>query len=687
MVEVDQAVQAKAIELGRLAVRATTAAKSGHPTTALSLAHLTAVLMYRVMRWDPKRPEYGGADRLVLSEGHAVPIVYAACADLGVTFYPHGRAKAMDVDDLMTLRNIDSVIDGHPNPALGFPFFDAATGSLGQGLSVAAGLGCAARLDGVEKAIYCIIGDGESREGQIWEAMDFIVDQQLTNVVAIFNCNTLGQSDFVAMPEDWQHLQRKAEAFGWRTTAIDGNDPAAIEQALRQRGNGAHGPLCLIARTVKGWGVPQLQGMGHHGVPVVPDQLDAVLAELDKRAAELGVKDISPREMTEALAIPEPLLAPRTKPAGKVASFAEAVRADPKLTEAVNEKKKLSPRRAYGMALKALGDSDPRVVALDGDVKNSTYAEYFANAHPHHYFEGRIAEQNMVSAASGLAAAGKIPFVSTFGRFMERAFDQIEMAVIGGANIKLVGTHVGVTLAADGPSQMAVADVAFMRAIAHVKDSRNNPAMTVLTPSDAISTYKMVVEMAAYPSACYLRAVRADLPLLYKEAESFPFGGYKVLREASARGQAILLVADGYLVHTCLAAAAILEETGVATTVVDAYALPMDTQAVLTLARRANGAILTVEDNYTGGIGSELSEAASAAGGPPRVQSLFVRNIPKSGRAPDDLLAYVHLSVPHIVRAAAELAGGGAHGPAARKAAPATASHATFDDARGDPIA
>jgi transketolase len=346
MDDIDKIMQAKAIELGRLAVRATTAAKSGHPTTALSLAHLTAVLMYRVMRWDPKRPEYGGSDRLVLSEGHAVPIVYAACADLGVTFYPHGHAKAMDVDGLMTLRDIDSVLDGHPNPALGFPFFDAATGSLGQGLSVAAGLACAARLDDVDKTIYCIIGDGEAREGQIWEAMDFIADMRLTNVVAIFNCNTLGQSDFVAKPEDWRHLQRKAEAFGARTVVIDGHDPAAIEQALRQRSNGSDRPLCLIARTVKGWGVPQIQSVGHHGVAVPQDQLEAVLAELDKRAAELGAKDVSLREMTQALAIPEPPPAPRTRPAGKVASFAEVVHADPKLAEAVDTKKKLSPRRA-----------------------------------------------------------------------------------------------------------------------------------------------------------------------------------------------------------------------------------------------------------------------------------------------------------------------------------------------------
>jgi len=225
MATLSQLIHAKAIAIAKLAVRATTAAGSGHPTTALSLAHLIATLMYHTMRWRPEQPRDPGADRLVLSEGHAVPIIYAACADLGATFCPHGQAKRMTVDDLMTLREIDSPIDGHPNPALGFPFFDAATGSLGQGLSVAGGLGCAARIDGIDKVIYCIIGDGESREGQIWEAMDFIRDQRLSNVVALFNCNELGQSDFVSRQQDWTHLQHRAEAFGWTAVVIDGHDP------------------------------------------------------------------------------------------------------------------------------------------------------------------------------------------------------------------------------------------------------------------------------------------------------------------------------------------------------------------------------------------------------------------------------------------------------------------------------
>jgi transketolase len=391
--------------------------------------------------------------------------------------------------------------------------------------------------------------------------------------------------------------------------------------------------------------------MGHHGTPVSKNQLEAVLSELDKRAAELGIANLDATASEEVFRIAPPLPAPAAKAAGQPAGFMAEIAKDPKLSEAVTGKKALSPRRAYGLALKALGAADPSVVALDADVKNSTYALEFATAYPDRYFEARIAEQNMISAAAGLSSGRKIPFVSTFGRFLERGFDQIEMAIIGGANIKLVGTHVGVTLASDGPSQMALADVAFMRAFAHVQDSRGNPAATVLTPSDAVSTYKLVLAMAAFPSACYLRAVRADLPILYDESETFPFGGHKVLRKAGDGSGRVVLVGSGYLVHSCLKAAEALAAEGIIVAVVDAYSLPMDASSVLALAG-PGGAVVTVEDNYVGGIGSELAEAAAAMpGGAPRVRALTVRNIPKSGRTADDVLAYVHLSVDEIVRA------------------------------------
>jgi transketolase len=258
----------------------------------------------------------------------------------------------------------------------------------------------------------------------------------------------------------------------------------------------------------------------------------------------------------------------------------------------------------------------------------------------------------MISAAAGLAAAGKIAFASTFGRFMERAFDEIEMAIISGLPIKLIGTHVGVTLASDGPSQMALADVGFMRALAHTNDYRGNPAITVLTPSDPVSAYNLVLAMSAHPSACYLRAVRGDLPILYRESEHFPFGGYKVVRRAESDRSPVVLAGTGYLVHSCLKAAEELQPLGIDATVVDAYALPLDAAPLLGLARGAGAPILTVEDNYVGGIGSEIAEAAAASGDGPPVRMLAVRKIPKSGRTADDVLAYVHLSVMEIVQAA-----------------------------------
>jgi transketolase len=651
----DQAIQAKAIALGKLALRATTSAGSGHPTTALSLMHLVAVLMYRVMRWNPLQPDAGGSDRLVLSEGHAVPIIYAACADLGVTITPGGHPRAMTMDDLMALRSINSPIDGHPNPMLGFAFFDAATGSLGQGLSVSAGLAAAAQLDKLDKTIYCVMGDGESREGQVWEAMDFIADHALTNVVAIMNCNALGQSDFVADAQHWDHLQRKVEAFAWTAVVIDGHDPVEIEDTLKRRRElGVGKPLCIIARTVKGWGVPSLGGTGHHGVPVPQDRLPAALADLDKKALELGVADLDPEAYAAALRITKPPPSPKKAASSTPIGFQAAVAAEPKVAAALAGKHMMSPRRAFGLALRALGSADPTVVALDADVKNSTYALDFAEAYPERYFEARIAEQNMISAAAGLASGGKVAFASTFGRFLERAFDQIEMAIIGGANLKLVGTHVGVTLASDGPSQMALADMSFMRAFAHTQDSRGNPAITVLTPSDAVSAYALVTEMAAFPSACYLRAVRADLPILYSTEDKFDFGGHKIVRDGKNSDRHIVIVACGYLVHSCLKAAELLAGSNIGATVVDAYALPMNVEPVLALAG-ASGTILVVEDSYVGGVGSELAEAAAAKSGNPTIHSLGVRMMPKSGRKADDVLAYVHLTVDEIASTASTL--------------------------------
>jgi transketolase len=651
------AVNKKAIELGKLSVEMTTAAGSGHPSTALSLAHLVTVLMYHQMRWDPKDPWNRASDRLVLSEGHAVPIIYAALADLGAMITPIGKAhdksaaRPMTRDDAMRLREIDSPIDGHPHPQVGVPFFDAATGSLGQGLSVAAGLGAAARIDKLDRNIYCLIGDGESREGNIWEAMDFIADHALTNVVPIFNSNELAQSDWVSPQQSAETLAKKAQAFGFIARVVDGHDPEQLARAFNelhviQNGNR---PLAIIARTIKGWAVPDEQGMGKHGTPVKKEKLARAIESLDKTAKELGVADFKPAGELKISPPPDPKSEISDFKSIKVAPFLEALE-QVGLKKGFDEKKVLATRKAYGAALVALGmaDGNTHVVGLDADVKNSTYAEWFAKKFPERYVECKIAEQNMISVAAGLSAAGKIPFLSTFAKFFERAYDQIEMAIIGGANLKMTGSHAGVTLAADGPSQMSLPDVAFFRSFAHVQNFNGRPAISYFFPADAVSCYRCTELMANLDGACYQRTLRADTKLLYKPDDTdFVVGGFKVLRE----GKDVCFVASGYMVHECLKAADELSKSGRSATVIDAYSMPLNTKKILDVAARSGGRIVTVEDNYTGGLDAELAIAITQDGDEITLKNLHVRRIPKSGKEPDDVLQYLDLDYKAILKA------------------------------------
>jgi transketolase len=652
------AVNRKAIDIGKLSVEMTTAAGSGHPSTALSLAHLVTVLMYKQMRWDPKDPWNPSADRLVLSEGHAVPIIYAAYADLGGMIIPLGKdrsaARPMTREDAMTLRAIDSPIDGHPHPQVGFPFADAATGSLGQGLSVAAGLASAAKIDKIDRNIYCIMGDGESREGQIWEAADFIVDHALTNVIAIFNCNELAQSDWVSPQQSFEGLAAKLQAYGFIVRAIDGHSPDEIKEALGelpvvQNGNR---PLAIVARTVKGWGAPDEQGMGKHGTPVKKDKLAVIFGELEQTAKDLGVADY---KLNGELKISSPKVVenkgvgPHTHKPIKIAPFAEGL-AMVGMDKDLAAGKPLAPRKAYGAALVALGTADKankQVVGLDADVKNSTHAEWFAKKFPEQYVECKIAEQNMFSVAAGLSAAGKIPFCSTFAKFVCRGYDQVEMAIIGGANLKVTGTHAGVTLAADGPSQMSLPDVAFFRSFCHVKNFNGRPAVSYFFPADAVSCYKITELMANLDGACYQRALRAETKTLYKPEETFEVGGYKVVRE----GKDVVFVTAGYMVHECLKAADELAKSGKKAGVIDAYSMPLQTKGILEIAQKSGGRIITVEDNYSGGLDAEIGVAIAQSGAAIKLQSLFVHQVPKSGREPQDVLDYLGLGAKQIAAA------------------------------------
>jgi len=644
----DSTMHAKAVELIKLCYRMTSAAGSGHPTTAASLAHLVIALMYKHMRWEPANPQHPSSDRLVLSEGHAVPIIYAACADLGVAF---GRdpdnLRPMTVDDAMTLRAIDSCIEGHPNPIEGFPFFDAATGSLGQGLSVAAGLAAAAHLDGVDKRVFCLIGDGESREGQIWEALDMIADCGLKSVCAIFNANEYGQADPISPQQSARTLASKLEAAGFTCLSVDGHNPLAICEALSTHAQSIHdpaaGPVAIVANTVKGWGSEVQQGHGFHGKPVEQAQLDEILSHIDATGTKVGAAADTPLKIA-------PITAAKPEPVTVVEpmSFTEAATkfgmAD------VLEKGKMATRRAYGLALRAAGHADGRVVALDADVRNSTFSEMFLNDPElaDRFFECKLAEQNMVSFAAGLAAGGKIPFASTFAKFITRAFDQVEMAINSGLNFKLIGSHAGISLGADGPSQMGLPDVAWFRAWATAQRHDGGAACYVLNPSDAFQAYGLTMQMARLDVPCYMRTVRPDVEFLYDDQTKFELGGHEVLSE----GRDLLIVASGYMVHEANRALDKLDAEGIDATLVDLYSIPFDAESILDLANNNNGEILTLEDNYGGGIGSAVAEAAAADGGGFTVRQMHVRRIPKSGRTPADVLAHCELSADHIVKEA-----------------------------------
>ena len=648
----EAAVHAKAIQLDHLALDMCAEAGAGHPTSAMSLGHITTVLMYHTMRWVPNHPRYPSSDRLVLSEGHAVPIVYAACADLGVYFGKEGDMRPMTVEDAKTLRDINSHIDGHPNPVEGFPFFDAATGSLGMGLSVAAGLGLAARHDGFDKRIYCIIGDGESREGQVWEAVDFIMDYKLSNVVPIFNCNEYAQSDKVSRQQSSGVNAKKLEAAGFIVEVIDGHNPEAIRAALEiaaQKG-AADEPVAIVANTVKGWGSPVCQGGGWHGKPVTGEKLELAHEELDALRVQLTSSLVAGDDLK--IYPPTESTAPATE-AGEAPSMTEAMKSYDMAS--VIATGKLSTRKAFGLALRALGHVNSSVFALDADVKNSTFTQWFGDdkALEDRMVECKIAEQNMISVAAGLSAAGKIPFAATFSKFITRAYDQVELAINSGANLKVVGSHSGVGPASDGPSQMSLPDVAWFRSLSTAKDHRGNPACYILQPADAYAAYGLTQVMADYEGACYMRTCRPDVEFLYNDDTVFNLGGFEVLTS----GRDLLIVSAGFMLHECNKALETLDKAGIDATLVDLYSLPFDADGILDIANDNGGMILTVEDNYGGGLGSAIADAVTGSGDGFTIEQMHVERIPKSARTEDDELAYLGLTSKDIAKRAASMLG------------------------------
>jgi transketolase len=585
-------------------IAATTAAGSGHPTSCCSAADLVAALFFGQMRYDPKNPQYYNNDRFVLSKGHAAPLLYAAWAEAGL--FP--------TEDLVKLRQLDSDLEGHPTPRLSFA--DVATGSLGQGLSVGVGMALCARLDRLDYRTYVLLGDGECAEGSVWEAAALAGHYQLNNLVALVDVNRLGQSQATPVGHDLATYRRRFESFGWRTEEIDGHDLEELMEVLAAVGLGDQ-PLVILARTLKGAGISFIQDKdGWHGKALSNEEAARAVAELQPSARSGNGVEIP---------APSPLPAPKNdSPAAYPAT-------------AYNLGDLVATREAYGNALVRIGEADPRVVAMDGDTKNSTYSEKFMKKFPERFVECFIAEQNMVGVATGFGTRGKVPFASTFACFFSRAFDQIRVAGISMANLKLAGSHVGVSIGEDGPSQMGLEDLAMMRAVA---------GSVVLYPSDAVCAERLVEQMAMKRGICFLRTSRPKTPVIYGNDEQFPIGGAKVLRQGE--NDKVTIVAAGVTLFESLKAADALKAEGIGVTVIDAYCVkPLAKDLIRDAARKTNNLILTVEDHYPeGGLGDAVAGELSAEG--IRVQKLAVFELPRSGK-PAELLARFGIDANAII--------------------------------------
>jgi transketolase len=589
-------------------IRPAVTAKSGHPTSGMSAADLMAVLVANHLRYDfddPKRPEN---DRLIFSKGHASTLLYAIFRATG----------AISEEELRTYRQFGSILEGHPTPRI--PWVDVATGSLGQGLPIGVGMGLAGKyLDRLPYRVWVLCGDSEIAEGSMWEAFEHASHYELDNLTAIIDVNRLGQRGETMVGWDLDVYRDRAHAFGWETIEIDGPDVEEIDRALTEAAGTRGKPTVVIARTIKGKGVKAVENQnGWHGKAL--DDPDEAIEELG------GIRnihvDVAKPEPGERHVFPTgELQLPRYELGDEVAT-----------------------RKAYGEALSALGSARGDVVAVDGEVSNSTFAEIFAKAHPDRYFEMYIAEQQMLAAAVGLSARGWNPFASSFAAFFSRAYDFIRMAAISRVDLRLAGSHAGISIGEDGPSQMALEDIAALRAI---------HSSVVLHPCDANQTAKLVAEMADTKGIVFLRTLRPNTPVIYDADEKFEIGGSRLLR--SSVTDDVTIVGAGITVHEALKAAETLADEDIGARVIDLYSIkPIDVEALRTAAE-TTGRIITVEDHFPeGGVGDAVLAALAEAGAEARVVKLAVTGMPHSGK-PEELLSAFGIDAEHIAEAARQL--------------------------------
>ncbi len=616
-------LESKALKLRINSIKMTTESKSGHPTSCLSAADLVATLFFHTMSYNPSDPKNPNNDRFILSKGHAVPVVYAAWKEVGV----------INEEELLSLRKFDSPLEGHPTTR--FKYNEAATGSLGQGLSIGLGMALNAKLENLSYRTYVMLGDGESAEGEIWEAAEIAPHYKLDNIVGILDCNRWGQSDESIHNHHVERYVKKFEAFGWHSFAIDGHDIDMIAEALTKVQKIKDRPTMIIAKTYKGYGIDAMQDKnGFHGKPLSQEDASKAIDELKSKFSKAD-------KFSGEKFVPSMPDLSNIKPKESF-SFTIDLEKDP--NKFLFGEGKMATREAYGYALAALGRGSSDIIVLDGDVKNSTYSNIFEKEHGDRFFQCFIAEQNMIGIATGLQSRGKVPFAATFGAFLTRAFDQIRMAGIGRNAIRLCGSHSGVSIGEDGPSQMGLEDLAMMRSV---------PNSIIFYPSDAVSAYKQVELMANYNDGIsYIRTTRGKTPIIYDKNEEFKVGGCKVLKQSD--NDKACVIAAGITLHEALSAYDELKKENIDVAVIDLYSIkPLDIETIINVAEKSDGKVITVEDHYlSGGIGETVS--SSLAGEKIKGSLLYVDKIPRSATE-KELLAYEEIDSASIVKKVKEV--------------------------------
>ena len=587
-------------------IRASSIAGSGHPTSSMSAADLMSVLLTKYLRYNFEDPEDIRKDHLILSKGHASPLLYSMFKAVG----------AITDEELLDFRKLGSMLQGHPTPLI--PWVKVATGSLGQGLPIGTGLALAGKkFNRLPYHVWVLCGDSEMAEGSMWEAIEMAGFSRLNNLIAIVDMNRLGQRGETMHKWNAQSFINRAKASGWNAMEIDGHDHIKIDQAYKSAIASKTLPTLIVATTIKAKGVTSIENKnGFHGK--VLDDPDAAIKELG------GIKNIIVRP-----------------PSPKGNLVVKKLESRNKVPPTYQIGTKVATRKAYGETLAVLGESRTDLVVLDAEVGNSTHSEIFANAHPERYFETYIAEQQLIASSIAMQAMGWVPFASTFAAFLTRAFDFIRMAAISRANIKIVGSHAGVSIGEDGPSQMGLEDIAMFRSV---------HGSTVLYPSDANQTSKLVSEMVDLTGVVYLRTTREDTPTIYGANESFPVGGSKVL--CSSDSDDVTIIAAGITVHEALSASEILAVEGIRSRVIDLYSIKPIDSATLLQAARINGKLITVEDHWAdGGLGDAVLNVFADSDVKPRIVKLAVRDMPGSG-TPSELRDSVKISAEHIANSA-----------------------------------